>query len=96
MKGRPITTGELERMLGKERRGPGSHSIEAEADGERKRKRPEFEAAGPYRPRMVDSGKSPPRYMVVGLRLGEAFNLYWTDPTSCVFDLWATRPSCAL
>lgn len=100
MKGRPITTEEFERMLGKI--AAGLQLAVKERRGkpvERKRKRSEEAIAGDQKRKDEHAAAAVPSWhrllqglWLSGLRLGEALNLSWDDETKILVDFTGRRP----
>ena len=96
MKGRPITTEEFERMLGKVAAGLAPEPTKPKPEGQRKRKPRKTEAAGSYHPRGGRIVETPsPRAMVVGAAVGRSpATSIGTAPISCVWTSRAGGPCC--
>ena len=93
MKGRPITTEEFERMLGKVAVGLAPIPTKPKPAGQRKRKAPKPKPPAIIPPVVVESWRHLLRGLWwSGLRLGEALNLYWDRSDKLCVDLSGRRP----
>jgi integrase len=93
MKGRPITTEEFERMLGKVSAGLAPEPVKPKADGQRKRKPYNRKPPATIAHEVVESWRHLLRGLWwSGLRLGEALNVYWDRADKLCVDLSGRRP----